>query len=172
MFIPNESWIALIVAVFTAIGLIIGSLFNWWSLKASKESLKANIASLEQSNSERYVNIILTFGQQLDNQIANEPKLKTLADCEIYVINYLHVLNQIVYLKNVNKIPQELTSYFQDFFEYAKPMIEWYDTVFPKSRKAEERWPEVYKWKTKELYDNTELPDQMREFYRVKTEQK
>ena len=106
-----EEWTLVIGVVIAAIASAAGLIFSY------KENRRAQ--------NERQLNLVQGFSGQLTILKDKERSLKTKKDCVTYALNFVDLLDQIAYLQEEEKIPKQISKYFENEFSYGLTMIDW-----------------------------------------------
>jgi hypothetical protein len=92
------------------------------------------------------IELIRSYGKDLDGIISKERNLNTQLDCTVYAEQYLDALEQISSLYQRNVIPKRAADYFENRFCYGLTLKKWYgDHVYAKDLQ-EDRWLEFEKY--------------------------
>jgi len=89
------------------------------------------------------IELIRSYGKDLDEIVAKERNLKTQLDCSVYVEQYLDSLEQIASLYRRNVIPKKAADYFENRFCYGLTLKNWYDSHVYSDEQQENRWQEI-----------------------------
>ena len=125
------AWIAILIAGISAAGVVIGFLLNYKRLGAENDA--------------RYIQIMREFLQDLRSEYSKEKDLKTTLEADQYACEVMNVLGRIAHLNLMNKVPYEITDFFNYDFRYGKLLLEWYDEVGI-MEDAEKTWFNLAKW--------------------------
>jgi len=112
---PSSDYLAIGIAVATAIGLIVGLGFN--------------AKRLSQETSTRNLQIVRDFFLDFIEQDRLEPKIKSKTDCVTYVTGYLDLLDAIAFLNLKRKISPQLIQVFHGHFSYGIRLLDWYKDI-------------------------------------------
>jgi len=86
--------------------------------------------------------IMRSYGKDLNELAGKETTLQTKIDCSIYAEQYLDTLEEIAYLFNNKSLATDSQTYFENQFNYGTTLKKWYDKVVLGAESQTERWQE------------------------------
>ena len=129
----NLSVLAIGVALFSIIGVAVGSFLTWKQLK--------------QDADDKFSNLLIELDNDLTELIKTEQDLKTKDDCDYYIHNYLDRILRIAFLEDTRRVPDSMIIYFTHYFRYALAIKEWYFETEPVySKLFSDRWESIESW--------------------------
>jgi hypothetical protein len=158
--IEEVPWIALIVAIISAAGVVGGLLLNWKSLRMQNKSLI-------MQNDTMMTELLTSLAHDMSKEIEKESKLRTRLECILYVITYLDNLSRIAILFERKHLTNDMKDYFAAYFSYGLTLESFYKVIAPQRYEQirEKRWGRIHEWCKHEKIDaagDDDLPEIMK----------
>ena len=154
----DYSVIALVVAISTAIGVILAAL--------------ASIRSANTTKNIGYAQIMESFENNIQKTLSQDKKLAKVGDpsvdinfCDGYATDFLNTLDRLAFLRNENKIDDKMIKFFKPFLSYGLTLLEWKKKTHGKN--YENEWSDIVKLcknKNIEKENFERLPPQLKYF--------
>ena len=137
------------------------------------------IQSDSKDRGQKFSEMLERYDSELQKVMDREDKLKTEKPdeerCERFATDYLNILDRVSYLRQLNKIDDDLIFYFDNYFAYGKIILKWKYDYLQEEHLTRERYPNAVWWiessfnknRLKE-YQMSSLPIDMKILYNQK----
>jgi hypothetical protein len=131
--------------------------------ETEREHRKLTREIMERQNNLEFTKLLESFHNDLKLVLNRQSTLQTKEDHLRFIKDYLHILNRIAYLKNLNKIEKDLILYFTWYFEYGLFLMKISDIAQKKLPPIENYYTNIKLWVRENniVKDNFEINKKM-----------